>query len=170
MVAKPRVAAKTASDSADTGTNSGEGADGASWAVSASPWREKTSASSGAYHPGQQPEQAAGGGHRPEADGQAAAQVADPAEGPEARHHPRQPDVGAERGRAGQDQEQGHRLVEGAGALGAQAPGDHDQQHEVEQPGGDGADQVEGAPLARVVRSCRVSEPSAARQRRSPRH
>jgi hypothetical protein len=49
MVANPRVAANTASDSADTGTNTAKiRMNSASRAVSASPWREKTSASSGA--------------------------------------------------------------------------------------------------------------------------
>ena len=49
MVAKPRVAANTASDSAETGTNTAKvRMKSASWAVSASPWRENTSASSGA--------------------------------------------------------------------------------------------------------------------------
>ena len=49
MVAKPRVAANTASDSADTGTKTAKvRMKSASRAVSASPWRENTSASSGA--------------------------------------------------------------------------------------------------------------------------
>jgi hypothetical protein len=72
MVANPRVAAKTASDSAEAGTNRAKvRMKSVSWALSS--WREKTSAS------------------------------------------------------------------------GVQAPGDHDQEHEVEQPGGDGPGQVEGS-------------------------
>ena len=70
MVAKPRVAANTASVSAEAGTNTAKvRMKSASWAVSASPWRENTSASSGAYHqaasPSRQP--AAATGQRPTA-------------------------------------------------------------------------------------------------------